>query len=149
MSAEECKAIARRLIEEGYNQGNEAAVDACVALDGVIHAFGGSGPCTPAVEKGWIAAWRTGFPDFRFDILHLLADDTDKVTALLPFTGTHTGPFAVGSQTLEPTGKPIHGWEMLIFRVAEGKIIERWNTWDRLAFLQQLGALSAVVPASP
>lgn len=150
MSAEENKAVVRRLLEDGWNRGDFAAVDACVAPEGIIHSLGESAPCTPELEKGWITAWRTGFPDYRFDIIHLLADG-ELVIGLFPFTGTHTGPFPspFDGQTLSPTGKPIHGWEMLIFRVVGGHIVERWNVWDRLAILDQLGAVPPGLPATP
>jgi hypothetical protein len=33
--------------------------------------------------------------------------------------------------------------EIFIFRIAGGKVIEFWATWDRLSALEQLGAAPA------
>jgi predicted ester cyclase len=49
----------------------------------------------------------------------------------------------LGSHTLPPSGKPLREAEILIFRIADGKIVESWATWDHLSLLQQLGAAPA------
>ncbi|MBN1934516.1 MAG: ester cyclase [Anaerolineae bacterium] len=42
---------------------------------------------------------------------------------------------------LPPTGKPITNSGINIFRVADGKIVEVWDIFDRLWEWQQLGVL--------
>lgn len=37
------------------------------------------------------------------------------------------------------TGKPLSYRSLDIYRLHEGKIVEIWNTWDRLGVVQQLG----------
>jgi predicted ester cyclase len=70
--------------------------------------------------------------------------EEDRVVTLLRFTGTHTGtPFEVASHTVQPSGRRIDEAEILIMRVANGKVVESWATWDRLSLLQQLGAINA------
>ncbi len=51
--------------------------------------------------------------------------------------GTNTGEF----MGLPPTGKEvtIDGIEM--FRLADGKLVERWAEFDMMSLMQQLGAM--------
>lgn len=69
--------------------------------------------------------------------------DVSGSVARVLFTGTHMGTFRLSSHTLPPSSKSLREAEILIFRIADGKIVESWATWDRLNLLQQLG----VVPA--
>ena len=57
--------------------------------------------------------WTTAFPDWRFDLLSLVAEG-DWVAAHLPYSGTFTKPiFGVA-----PTGRFARVDEMVIFRIA-------------------------------
>jgi predicted ester cyclase len=47
----------------------------------------------------------------------------------------------VASRTLPPSNKRVDEAEIIITRVADGKIVESWSTWDRLSVLGQLGAI--------
>jgi predicted ester cyclase len=49
--------------------------------------------------------------------------------------------FEIMGRTLPPSNAKIDEAEILIFRIANGKIVESWATWDRHSVLQQLGAL--------
>jgi predicted ester cyclase len=51
--------------------------------------------------------------------------------------GTHRGPFF----GVPPTGKPILGQSMAIYRLAGGQIVEENGLPDMLGILQQIGAL--------
>ena len=64
MSAEN-KAIPRRLIEEGFNQGNLDVFDELVAPDFVNHS---APPGVPPTREGWkqiMTIFRTAFPDIH------------------------------------------------------------------------------------
>jgi hypothetical protein len=56
-------------------------------------------PATRAIAEHWLA----GFPDYRFDLLDLIAEG-DKVVARMPFSGTQAGP----GLDLTPTGGAVH-----------------------------------------
>ena len=58
------------------------------------------------------------------------------------FTGTQTGTFEVASRTLPPSNEKLDEAEILIMRIANGKIVESWATWDRLSVLEQLGGIT-------
>ncbi len=140
MSAQENKAIMRRFIEEAWNQNNVAELDEYVAADAAHHTgtvVAGSGPES---VRALIKTWRVGLSDFEYKIEDLIAAE-DTVVARVTFTGTHTGIFSMGSRTLPPTGKPVHGAEVIIFRIMDGKIVESWAIWDRLSVLGQLDAI--------
>ncbi len=63
----------------------------------------------------------------------------DKVVAGLTFRGTHRGEF----QGIQPTNKKVKWSGIWIYRVANGKYIERLHNYDLLGLMQQLGALSS------
>jgi predicted ester cyclase len=73
------------------------------------------------------------FPTVHFSNNDLLVDG-DKVVARWTCTGTHRGPF-VG---LAPTGKRVTFIGINIFRLRDGKIVERWAIEDVLSLMQQL-----------
>jgi predicted ester cyclase len=66
-----------------------------------------------------------------------LIAEGDKVVARLTTSGTHQGVFL----GLSPTGKRVMVTGIEIFRLAGGKIVEHWNTYDDLGLFQQLGVL--------
>ena len=35
---------------------------------------------------------------------------------------------------------------MTLARISNGKIVEAWDNWDKLAMLQQIGAIPAINP---
>ena len=56
--------------------------------------------------------------------------------ARMPFTGTHTGQVL----DLPPTGRPVQVSEIVIFRIADGKIIEAWEEYDEQGMRRQLAS---------
>jgi predicted ester cyclase len=142
MSTEENKAVVHRYFEEAWNQNKVAELDEYIAAKFIHHSGTVVQSFGPEPNREVIKIWRTGLPDFQYQLENLIAEG-DLVVALVTFTGTHTGTFRLGSYTLPPSGKPLREAEILIFRIADGKIVESWATWDRLSLLKQLG----VVPA--
>jgi predicted ester cyclase len=63
-------------------------------------------------------------PDLRFTIDDLIAED-DRVTIRWTLRGTNTGPM-IGRP---PTGHLVEYAAIVIFRIADGKIAERWAAW--------------------
>jgi len=81
---------------------------------------------------------RNAFPDTEVTVEDVFAVD-DKVAARWVATGTHTGD-GLG---VPPSGKRIRVTGITIARFVNGKIVEGWDNWDRLAMLEQIGAYSA------
>ncbi len=80
------------------------------------------------------------FPDFRFDIHHLVAED-DLVAAHYTFAGTQNDTFL---DSVPSRGRSFSTRGMSVFRCAGGRISELWVTFHTLAMMQQLGAVGEV-----
>jgi predicted ester cyclase len=83
-----------------------------------------------------IAAIESGFPRYELSVDDMVAED-DKVALRATFRGTHTREFA----GLAPTQRQVTQPFIIIYRVADEKIVEHWIGIDMLSFMQQLGAV--------
>jgi predicted ester cyclase len=131
------KALVRRLYEEGFNQGNLAAVDEFVAPDVVTHdPIILDAPTGPDSIRGGIEMIRRAFPDFHVEVLDQLAEG-DRVASFLSMSGTNTGNYRRGGATQKKgTMRAFFLW-----RIADGHLAESWGMADRFQFLQQLGII--------
>ena len=135
MSAEENKAVVRRMIEEGWNGYDHNVIDEVVAPDYFNHA------AVPEHQRGiagakHILSWLVAaFPDTRFEIEDIIADG-DMVAIRGTASGTHEGEFA----GITPTGNRFAVQQVHWFRVTDGKVAEHWAVRDDLGMMRQLGA---------
>jgi steroid delta-isomerase-like uncharacterized protein len=84
-------------------------------------------------------------PDWHVTEDFVLAEN-DKVASRGTITGTHKGPF----MGIPPTGKAVAWTGIIIYRLnAEGKVIERWQDFDALGMLQQMGVVPVMGPPAP
>ena len=142
MSTERNKAIVRRFFEEAWNNNDLAVADETYSVDNVHHFGGSRGTLGPDKMREMITAWRTSIPGYRFHIEDMVAEG-DVVVARLQFNGTHTAAgLQIGARTATPQNKSFAEAEMVMARLKDGKIVESWATWDRLSFLEQLGAIA-------
>ena len=133
---EDNRAIARRIFEQVLNAGDLAVADELVALDFVEHhPRSGQGPGRAGFKQR-VTMLRTAFPDIHYTIEDEICVG-DKAVVRVTARGTHTGTLG----GLAPTGKRFVLPGIIIFRVAGGKITERWASYDNLGMLQQLGAV--------
>jgi steroid delta-isomerase-like uncharacterized protein len=129
------RALVRRLYEEGFNRGNLDVVDELVASDVVTHdPIILDAPTGPDSIRSGIEMIRKAFPDFHVEVLDLVAEG-DKVASYLLMSGTNTGDYRRGGAT----GKQGTMRAFLLWRVADGRLVESWGMADRFQFLQQLG----------
>ena len=137
MSLEENKALIRSLYK-AFNKHNPALLDEVMAPDFV------DAPNTPFELRGlesykqFEANFIKGFPDYQDTIEDIIAEG-DKVWVLGKVTGTHKGKWGFLGITFAPTGKKITWTAVNIFRIVNGKIVERKSVRDLLVFLTQLG----------
>lgn len=136
---EQNKKAMRSIIEEGFNQGNYAALDALFAPDYKEHQF--SLKTTLEGFKDDIRYLRTAFSDFHLTIEDMVAQN-DMVWIRMVARGTNDGPF-MGP----PTGKAMAITVMDVCRFQDGRLIEHWGSPDRFALLAQLGLLPPSVRA--
>jgi predicted ester cyclase len=89
--------------------------------------------------RRWIGPFLDSFPDFRMDVLDVIAEG-DKVVGYFKCSGTHLGEW----RGQPPTGRRFEGVdEVYIFRVVDGKLASAIAVVeDNLTRLRQLGLLS-------
>jgi predicted ester cyclase len=137
VSAEDNKALMRRLFDEFWNEGKLEVVEEDSHPDVVIHY-----PDHPLrgveMAKRAGAAYRNAFPDVRFTVDFLVAEG-DKVVARWTAEGTHLREF----MGIPPTGKRFRQVGVTITRFRDGKAVETWPHGDELGLLRQLGAIPA------
>jgi predicted ester cyclase len=123
MPAEQNKLLVRRLVEEAVNHSNLDVLDE--VADGEL----------ALAARHWIGPFRDSFPDFRMEIIDLIAEG-EKVATYFRCSGTHLGEW-MGHP---PTGRRFHDVdEIYIFRVTDGKLTDAIAVEDNLARMRQLG----------
>ncbi len=134
MSAEQNKMVFRRVVEEGFNKGNLAALDDCFSPHYIEHQF----DLPPTLEgmKGSIHFLRETFAPFSLTIEELVADG-DKVWARMIGRGTD----GKGFMGRPPTGQSFTITVFDVVRLQNGKIVEHWGVPDRFHQMAQLGLL--------
>ena len=136
--SEENKALILRLVEEAFNKGNLDVADEVHAPGFVSHESGGPVERSPEYVKGFVGTYRGAFPDGRTTIEASIAEG-DRVAYHWTFRGTHRGQL----MGIPPTGEQVTITGITVDRISGGKIEEKWNNFDRLGMLQQLGAAPA------
>jgi predicted ester cyclase len=122
---------------EGLNRGDLSVAEEVFAPGCVIHITGSPVPDLPLGGfKQMVAGLLAAFPDLRFTI----EDQTiagDKVTTRWSAEGTQTGPLG----DVAPTGRHMRVDGLILDHVVAGMVVERWEQWDQVAMLRQLGLL--------
>ena len=134
MSAEENKAVLRRIEEEIFNKGDLAVVDELIAPDYVYHGSGGQEFKGPEGFKQYMTMVRNAFPDLHMTLEDIVAEG-DKVMHRTRFRGTFKGEM----MGIAPTGKQVTISVVTISRFAGGKEVEAWASIDELGMMQQMG----------
>lgn len=133
MSIEANKAVVRSFVD-AWNTHDFDRFAALMAGDAVLHVGGADISCNPSATRAIADEWTAAFPDWRFELLALVAEG-DMVVAHMPYSGTHRGT-VVG---LDATGRSCTVDEMVIFRIAGGRIVEAWEVYDEAGMWRQLG----------
>src|SRR5215217_2699463 len=126
MSAEENKAVVRRLIEEVYNRGSLDMADELLAPDYVDHTWLPGKYAGREGLKRSVAKQRAASSDLHITIEEQIAEG-DKVVSWVISSGTHDRERFLG---LAPTGERMTMKHIFISRVVEGKIVEVWGVGD-------------------
>jgi predicted ester cyclase len=116
------KAVIRSLLAE-VDRGNLGVVDDCYAPGYVDHAASpirGLGTGREGVRRAF-AIFQQAFPDTTHAIEDLIAEG-DRVVARITARGTHSGEL-FGHP---PTGRVVTLTGIAIYRLVEGRIVERW-----------------------
>ncbi len=144
--SEHNKLLARRNIEEVWNQGKLAVIDDLIARSAIFHDPNlPEGKFTaPEGYRQFVSIYRTAFPDLHFTIHDQVAEN-DTVVTRWSASGTNDGSLMGTSATHKYAF--VQGVD--INRYENGKIVEGWIIYDMLGLLQQLGVepLAAAAPA--
>lgn len=147
MSVKGNKATVRRLVE-AHNRQDAAAAAACFAAGATNHG-------RPAGPEGMERVYRslyTAFPDYRWDLQVLLAED-EWISAQVLMMGTHRGTQALPVfggllHGERPAGKFVSILNIHVYRMMAGLIVEHSAVRDDLGMMQQLGLLPATCHAA-
>jgi steroid delta-isomerase-like uncharacterized protein len=140
--ASENKAIVRRLYEEVWNKRRVELVDELMSPSHAMHNNHVPDSCIgPEAYKREVARFVTGFPDLRFNVEEMVAEN-DKVAVGWTISGTHKGEF----RGISPTGRKVSVEGITINQIAGGKIMDSYISLDYLGLMQQLGAAPAFGP---
>jgi predicted ester cyclase len=120
MSAEENKTLIRRYFDL-FNQDWNAALNEYVADEELAQH---------------IQFFETVFPNYQLVAEDMVAEG-DKVVVRTRMHGRHQGSL----MAIAPTGKEVTMPFMIIYRVANGKIVQHWLIADQMGLMQQLGAM--------
>ena len=126
--------VNRQLVSDHYeqliNRKNFAAADEHLAPDFIDHAAPPGTPRGPEAARQAMARLHHALPDVWVRLEDVVAEG-DRVAVRAVWRGTHLGPFLGRA----PTGAKVTITGMVFWRVANGRLAERWATLD----LRELG----------
>jgi len=139
MSAEN-KAIVRRLYGEVWNGRRLEVVNEIISPSHALHDTNNPGSSIgPEAYKRTVTRFLTGFPDLRFSIEDVVAEE-EKLAVSWNFSGTHKGKY----MGILATNTKVSVDGITIHHIVNGKIMDSYVSWDALGMMQQLGAVPAL-----
>jgi steroid delta-isomerase-like uncharacterized protein len=138
------KALARRALDEVWNQRNFTVIDELTAPNATFHDpnVPGGQFTGPQGLKQFVQIYQAAFPDVRITINDQIAEG-DKVVTRWTAVGTHKGQL----MAIAPTNKHATVTGVDIDRYQDGKVVEAWASYDMFGLLQQLGVVPTMAPA--
>lgn len=99
----------------------------------------------PGLEgaKQAVAMMHSALSDIRISIEFMVAEG-DMVVARSNVRATHTGE----SMGIPPNNKELTYTSTEAFRLKDGKIVERWENWDEMGAMRQLGVITSLSSSS-
>jgi predicted ester cyclase len=130
------KELVRRFYKEVYANWNMAMADEVVSPQFTSHDWP-AGATGPKAFRDYYSAIRSAVPDARYEVDDLIAE-RDRVVVRWRLVGTHEGAFG----GIAPTGRPIVLKGIAIYRVENGRLMERWVVSDLYGALEESHASS-------
>ena len=137
------KELARRWVEQVWNERDYDVCDELIAEGFVEHAHAPFSDTAPGAVNGPIAMrasmdWLLRqFPDLRMTIEAMVAD-ADLVAVRVSSEGTDLGRL---NGVLPPSGRRFAARQTHWFRVLDDRIVEHWAVRDDLTTMLQLGVV--------
>ncbi len=139
---EEAKALARRVAEESWTSADLGTLDELLAPDYRVYVGGELALEGREAAKRALGEMRSAFPDGELTVEDIVARE-DRVAVRFTLRATQSGALTVPDGALPPTGRRIEVTGISMYRVADGKVLERRLVLNRLGLLQQLGLVPA------
>jgi len=137
MSRDEILALLRRR-RDAWDERDAAALAATHAEKGVvISPTGGVLEGRDEIERVY-RLWISAFTGITFSVDEVLIDG-DRAVQIARLSGTHAGEFF----GLAPTGRQVEVQVALVYRVADGAIVEERRIYDFTGVLVKVGVLKA------
>lgn len=135
MANQNYSTVIRTLFDEVYSKGNVNKCNEIFSQDLKIHdvALGNQFRGLQGMKEAE-TLYTAAFPGKKATIEDMYTVD-DKVIVRWRCKGTHKGEF----NGYAPTNKPIDVSGISIYRFANNKIVEAWQSWDRLGLYEQIG----------
>ncbi len=127
-------ALARRLVDEVWNQGNYGRVKDLVSTDHVLRDPLSREARGLDAFTQYVRMQRTAFPDLSFTVDEVFGAG-DRILVRWTARGTHKGPL----MGIPATGKVGIVSGVAVHRVQGGKMVETLNFWNVLELAQNLG----------
>ena len=124
---------ARVLFEEAWNEQDFTSLQRLLADEVLLHIAGNTRTTDIEDLERTVASWHAAFPDLRFEIHSITADET-SVAVRATLHGTHLGPWG----DRQPTGASISVDHAFFLRMENGLIAEVWEFIDNRTFTHQL-----------
>jgi steroid delta-isomerase-like uncharacterized protein len=130
------KALARRFVDEVWNQQDLAVMDELFASDVITH----NPPIEYLYGRSNLEILRQGVIDYltAYPDLNVVVDDMvgegDLISGRWTMNATHLGEL----MGIPPTGNPVTFTGITMYRFADGKIVELWWAWDTLGMMRQI-----------
>jgi predicted ester cyclase len=132
------KELVRNFYKSVFGEWNFALVDEVVSPQFTSHDWPEDGPKGPQTFKDYYSEMRFALPDGRYEVDDLIAE-SDKVVVRWRLLGTHKGDF----RGMAPTGQKIVLKGVAIYRLEQGKLMERWVVSDLYGALEEIrGAMT-------
>jgi steroid delta-isomerase-like uncharacterized protein len=119
------KELVRRFYKEVYGAWNMALVDDLVSPGFISHDWPEGGPTGPQAFRDYYSAIRSAVPDARYVVDDLIAEG-DRVVVRWRMLGTQERAFG----DIPPTGRLITLKGIAVYRLEDGKLVERWVVSD-------------------
>ena len=120
MTTEQAKALVRRHFEEFVNKKNHDIVYETMSDDFYDHDGPGGKPANREGGRQMMTNWHQMMPDLHLTIEDMIAEG-DKVVCRAVWRAT------------DKNGKPFLLKGIVIWRLAEGKLVERWASVEHLS----------------
>jgi len=115
-----------------WSEGDTTALLRGISPTMIYHYNGRPGAADPQGHLRSLRVFRKLFPDLTA-VIDVYTDSGEHGAAATTWTGTYQGPIC-----RKPIGGQQVSWSVnYVFRVADGRIVELWETWDEGGFYEE------------